>query len=76
MSILRINQACEHFPCHKELEDCTFCYCPLYPCMNEERGGKYLRVGRRRVWDCSECSWIHQKIVVDKIFELIRGKIK
>ncbi len=76
MEVQRINQACKYFPCHKDLEDCVFCFCPLYPCKNEARGGKYVRKGKKRVWDCSDCSWIHQEVVVDEIFKLIRGKIK
>ncbi len=76
MSVLRINQACKFYPCHKELEDCTFCFCPFYPCKISERGGKYVRIENRRIWDCTNCNWIHNKEVVDKIFEVIRQKIK
>jgi Zn-finger protein len=78
--IYRVNQYCEHFPCHEGLEDCVFCFCPLYPCKNEERGGKFIRVNNgktnQRIWDCTGCNWIHKKEVVDRIFELIRGKVK
>jgi len=66
----RVNKACAYYPCHKNLEDCTFCYCPYYPCGNTERG-KWLKNG---IWDCSDCEWIHQKKTVDEIFELIRQK--
>jgi len=38
--------------------------------------GKYIRKGKTRVWDCSGCNWIHKKEVVDKIFEVIRAKVK
>ncbi len=71
----RINPFCQYFPCHENMEDCTFCYCPLYPCKDETRG-KYVKSKKNRIWDCSGCNWIHKKEVVDKIFELIRGKIK
>lgn len=76
----RVNQACKFFPCHDGMEDCTFCFCPLYLCKNEERGGKFIRVNNgktnQRIWDCTRCNWIHKKETVDKIFELIRGKMK
>lgn len=72
--VLRINKACEYYPCHLGLEDCTFCWCPFYPCKDEERG-KYVRTKKgQRVWDCSGCNWIHQKDVVDRIFEIIKQK--
>ncbi len=73
MPILRVNRACKYFPCHEELEDCTFCFCPFYPCKNEKLG-KYIKVGRKRIWDCTECSWIHKRIVVNRIIKLINQK--
>lgn len=79
MEIKRINQVCAAYPCHKELEDCTFCYCPIYPCNNTERGGRYLTIyngtSKEKIWDCSNCNWIHQKDVVDKIFENIKESL-
>lgn len=69
--IERTNKACHYFPCHQDLEDCVFCYCPYYPCKDETKGS-FVKVGHLRVWDCSECTWIHNKAVVDRIFELIR----
>jgi Zn-finger protein len=68
----RKNKACRHFPCHSELEDCTFCYCPFYPCENKERGN-YINGTEGKIWDCSKCTWIHKKETVDKIFEVIRN---
>jgi len=62
----RINKGCIYYPCHErsKLEDCTFCYCPIYPCEISERG-KWLENGK---WDCSNCTWIHEKHRVDKLF--------
>ena len=73
MMIKRINQACSYFPCHEDLEDCTFCYCPFYPCQ-EEGLGKYLYSSRlkKKVWSCKSCNWIHQIKTVDRIYNLIR----
>lgn len=69
---MRVNKFCKYFPCHKGLEDCTFCYCPLYPC-NDENRGKYIR---GKVWSCEDCNWIHQKKIVDKIFRIIKKNIE
>jgi|SRR3989338_1314217 len=73
MKIQRINKACNYFPCHKELEDCTFCYCPLYPCRNKKLGKFiYSRKRKKNIWSCQDCAWIHKAAVVDTIFRLIR----
>ncbi len=71
--IQRTNQACKYFPCHQDLEDCTFCYCPFYPC-REEGLGKYVYSSRlkKKVWSCKSCNWIHQIKTVDRIYRLIR----
>jgi len=71
--MLRKNNSCAYFPCHAGLEDCTFCYCPFYPCLNN-RLGEYVfsKKTNRRIWSCQDCSWIHQKNVVDKISRSIR----
>ncbi|MBI4335435.1 MAG: sirohydrochlorin cobaltochelatase [Candidatus Omnitrophica bacterium] len=69
----RLNRHCAYFPCHRRLEDCTFCYCPFYPC-NDRRLGKYIfaRDGRK-VWSCEGCEWIHRKKTVDNIFNMVRA---
>ena len=71
--IQRINKACKYFPCHEDLEDCTFCYCPFYPCQ-EEGLGEYVYSSRlkKKVWSCKICNWIHQIKTVDRIYNLIR----
>ena len=66
------NKKCKYFPCHKEedLEDCTFCYCPLYPCRDESRGGYWLKspkIREGKVWACEKCVWIHKKENVKKL---------
>lgn len=71
--VKRDNIGCKFFPCHKGLEDCTFCYCPFYPCLNESRGNYvYSNRLKRDVWSCQDCNWIHKKNTVDEIFNLIR----
>lgn len=75
-TLLRVNKACKYFPCHTKLEDCTFCYCPFYPCLNTNRGNFIQAKNKRKIWSCQNCNWIHKKNVVDKIFALIRAKYK
>jgi len=72
MEIKRINTTCKFYPCHKTIEDCSFCYCPFYPCENLKRG-KYLENG---YWDCSKCTWIHKKSTVDKICKFLKENWK
>ncbi len=75
MKRIRVNTRCASYPCHRRLEDCTFCYCPFYPCMDEENGRQVVssRTGRR-IWSCEDCEWIHRKDVVDRILEVVREK--
>lgn len=71
--IKRANKACRFFPCHKGLEDCTFCYCPFYPCLNRKRGNYiYSAKLKKNIWSCQDCNWIHRKKTIDEIFSLIR----
>ncbi|MDP3732787.1 MAG: CbiX/SirB N-terminal domain-containing protein [Candidatus Omnitrophota bacterium] len=71
--IKRVNKACKFFPCHTSLEDCTFCYCPFYPCLNRKRGEYvYSPKNDQAIWSCKSCAWIHRVKVVDDIFGSIR----
>lgn len=67
-----VNKACKFFPCHTGLEDCTFCYCPFYPCLDEKLG-KYVYSPKqgKSIWSCQSCSWIHKRKVTEEIFTLI-----
>lgn len=72
--IKRANKACGFFPCHRGLQDCTFCYCPFYPCLNRKRGNYiYSSKLKKNIWSCQDCNWIHKKKIVDGIFALIKG---
>lgn len=71
--IKRVNKHCAYFPCHEGLGDCTFCYCPYYPCGDEHLGEYVKGKHDRRVWSCQDCNWIHDKKVVDRIFIAIRS---
>ena len=58
------NRRCDYHPSHFEGQDCTFCYCPFYPCEDTDLGD--FIVGRRgnRIWNCSDCLFIHRTPVV------------
>lgn len=69
----RLSKACKFFPCHEGLEDCVFCYCPFYPCLDEEKGRFIYSVkNKKHIWSCKSCSWIHKRKVAESIFTLIR----
>lgn len=53
------NRTCEYYPCHRDGQECTFCYCPFYPCLDKDLGR--MKTGRRgnEVWSCKECLMIH-----------------
>lgn len=66
---MKIEKDCEYYPCHSVLEDCTFCFCPFYPCGDESTGGRYVvseKTGKD-VWSCKNCEWIHKKEVVERV---------
>jgi Zn-finger protein len=67
------NRSCNYYPCHYDGQDCTFCYCPFYPC-NDTRFGKEL--GRPKmndtVWACDTCLMIHDTDVCKHIVNEMR----
>ncbi len=67
-----IFKDCSYYPCHKMEKEinCFFCYCPFYPCDSKIGKGKWINSGPMRVFDCSECDFIHRDEVVKRIIEL------
>ena len=63
------NLSCEYYPCHSHPQNCTFCYCPFYPCGDQSTGGHWIK--EKGVWGCEDCKWIHE----DKTVQCIRGKL-
>ncbi len=65
---LGIDKGCKYHPsCHyPNLEDCTFCYCPFYPCEDKSTGGKWIEGA---IWSCKDCNWIHRTEVASKVLE-------
>jgi Zn-finger protein len=57
-----INKDCSYYPCHKvdSMTDCRLCYCPIFPCELKSLG-KFIGKGKKRVWDCTNCSIFHKE---------------
>ncbi len=62
-----LHKECAYFPCHKGLEDCKYCYCPIYPCGYEEYGRFIIGKEKEKIWDCSDCVVFHKSKITDLI---------
>ncbi|MDD5616615.1 MAG: threonine-phosphate decarboxylase CobD [Candidatus Methanoperedens sp.] len=59
---------CEYYPCHFEGQDCTFCFCPFYPCEDTRTGGKLIpKSTGGTVWSCIGCRLIHEQKIAEKV---------
>ena len=58
------KENCQYYPCHHfPDQDCTHCFCPLYPCKDEELG-KFVRTKKgKRFWSCINCQLVHRPTV-------------
>jgi adenosylcobinamide hydrolase len=56
---------CPYFPCHYAGQRCDFCYCPFYPCGNEDLGEWAVSSHRGRVWNCARCTIVHEPEIAD-----------
>ncbi|MHC1589597.1 MAG: cysteine-rich small domain-containing protein [Candidatus Hecatellaceae archaeon] len=67
------NVGCEYYPCHFEGQDCTWCFCPFYPCRDPETGGEWIAGAyfQGKVWSSSKCNWIHRPEVAHEILKEI-----
>ena len=63
--LLGTDYNCKDYPCHFDGQDCTWCFCPFYPCMDRLTGGRPTKIGRTEeiVWSCENCDWIHEPLV-------------
>ncbi|MBR6204338.1 MAG: cobyric acid synthase [Candidatus Methanomethylophilaceae archaeon] len=66
------NLECEYHPCHFTGQDCTFCYCPFYPCGDEDLGSNTPGKRGKPVWNCSDCLFIHRREVASFVMSEIR----
>ena len=64
------RENCPYYPCHHFPEqDCTHCFCPLYPCRDEELG-RFVRTKRgKRFWSCIDCRLVHRPAVAAYLAE-------
>ncbi|MEM4234507.1 MAG: aminotransferase class I/II-fold pyridoxal phosphate-dependent enzyme [Candidatus Methanomethylicaceae archaeon] len=63
---------CSERRCHKKVEDCRFCFCPFYPCLDNLTRGRFVSRDKGGVvWTCKYCEWIHYTKVADAILEEI-----
>lgn len=64
------KENCQYYPCHHfPDQDCTHCFCPLYPCKDEELG-RYVRTRKgKRFWSCINCRLVHCKNVAAYLIE-------
>ena len=66
------DRSCEYYPCHYDGMDCTFCYCPFFPC-RDPRYGRYVENPKLgQVWDCSDCLMIHHMAVCKHVIARMR----
>lgn len=61
---------CEYYPCHHfPTQECTHCFCPLYPCQDLDLG-RFVRTKRgKRVWSCIDCKLVHDPEVARYLTE-------
>ncbi|NPV63827.1 MAG: glycerophosphodiester phosphodiesterase [Methanotrichaceae archaeon] len=61
---------CEYYPCHHfEGQVCTHCFCPLYPCKDQELGRFVITKRGKRVWSCIDCKLVHKPEVAKYLTE-------
>lgn len=61
---------CEHYPCHFEGQDCTFCFCPFYPCEDGRLGNVTTKKSSGGIaWSCINCDIIHRPDVAREVLD-------
>ncbi|MCJ7443436.1 MAG: glycerophosphodiester phosphodiesterase [Methanotrichaceae archaeon] len=59
---------CEYYPCHHfQDQDCTHCFCPLYPCKDRKLGNFVKTKRGKRVWTCIDCQLVHKPKVAEHL---------
>ncbi len=66
------NVGCDYYPCHFEGQNCSFCYCPFYPCEDPVMGYFVTSRSGKPVWSCEDCLFCHRNEVVDFTFGKVR----
>ncbi|MCU0861770.1 MAG: cobyric acid synthase, partial [Methanomassiliicoccales archaeon] len=66
------DESCAYYPCHFRGQDCTFCYCPLYPCLDKDLGRMVRGRDGRPVWSCADCFWTHRGDVAKEMHAILK----
>lgn len=68
------NRECKFYPCHSQIDEmnCMFCYCPMYTIPNCPGTPKYFMNKKKRIKDCSACTFPHVPENYDKIMNVLR----
>jgi len=66
---------CRYNPCHFPGQDCTFCFCPLYPCEDPELGKLVKGRDGKDVWSCQDCYWTHRPDVARELHQLLTHRV-
>ncbi|WP_423793400.1 cysteine-rich small domain-containing protein [Methanocaldococcus indicus] len=74
--LLNINRKCQYYPCHFDGQTCLWCFCPFYPCEDEDLGEYIERKDGTKIWSCMNCLWIHRVDVSTEILKEILYLIK
>ncbi|PKL61037.1 MAG: hypothetical protein CVV31_13550 [Methanomicrobiales archaeon HGW-Methanomicrobiales-2] len=53
------EEACPYYPCHFPGQRCDYCYCPCYPCTDEDLGEWVESLSGGRIWGCADCTLLH-----------------
>ncbi|WP_201770294.1 threonine-phosphate decarboxylase CobD [Methanococcoides methylutens] len=71
------RNTCEYYPCHFQCQDCTFCFCPFYPCEDPRTGGSWIEsTTGSKVWSCEGCTIIHRKEIVQDVLKILMRDIE
>ena len=61
------KEGCPYYPCHFPGQRCDYCYCPCYPCADEELGEWVESSNGGRVWGCAGCTLLHVPAIADYV---------
>lgn len=60
-------EGCPYYPCHNfSDQQCSFCYCPIYPCMDTNLG-HLIETPNGELWSCMDCKFIHEPIITNHL---------
>ncbi len=69
------DESCQYHPCHFQGQDCSWCFCPFYPCGLPELGETVVsKRSGEPVWSCVDCEFLHRPDVSRAAWELIRAE--